>query len=165
MTAESLKELLAALHFTAPMSESTRVRLAQAAEWRVCAAGELIFREGTRQDRTYVVAAGLVALDMQVLGRGPVRILTLGPGDLLAWSGLIGDEPLTASATAVEPTRLIALPARRLLEWAEQDHEFGYQWMKALAGSLAKRLTATRLQLLDLFVDRPVPSPLVRRSS
>jgi hypothetical protein len=33
----------------------------------------------------------------------------------------------------------------------QSDHEFGYQFMRLLSMALAQRLTATRLQLLDLF--------------
>jgi CRP-like cAMP-binding protein len=58
---------------------------------------------------------------------------------------------MTCSALCVQHSRLIAIDARLVLDRMQSDHEFGYQFMRLLSMALAQRLTATRLQLLDLF--------------
>ena len=53
-------------------------------------AGSTIFREGAENHFLYILHRGHVGLDMHVPGRGRVRILSLGPGEMLAWSALLG---------------------------------------------------------------------------
>lgn len=151
LTSDRLRELLGTLRFTESLSERSRALLARVGVVRDVAARETIFREGSECRSTYVIEAGHVGLDVSVSGRGVVRLLTLGPGDLLAWSGIVGGARMTASAVALEPTRLVEFSAVELRDLAERDHEFGFAWMRATAEALAKRLTATRLQMLDLF--------------
>ncbi len=115
------------------------------------AAGEVLFREGSQNADLFVIGSGTLALDMHVPGRGPTRILTLGPGELVAWSAILGDGRMTTSALAIEPAHLVAIPAERLLELCRSEPALGYQFMRAMAQAVSRRLVATRLQLLDLF--------------
>lgn len=155
LTTNELRELLASLRFTGPLPANSLSALASIGTLRDCGAGEIVFREGSASVETFVIVSGQVALEMQIPGRGATPILTLGPGDMLAWSGVVGDRRMTTTAKSLEPTRLIAFSARRILELAESDHEFGFVWMRAMAEALARRLIATRLQFLDLFGDPP----------
>ncbi len=59
----------------------------------------LLFKEGEDHGRIYVIWRGGVVLDMHVPGRGQVRILSLGPGDLLGCSPMCGETRMTARAT------------------------------------------------------------------
>jgi CRP/FNR family cyclic AMP-dependent transcriptional regulator len=114
-------------------------------------ANSTLFSEGARCDRMFFVIDGMIALDMNVPRREPTRILTIGPGEVLAWSAVVGDQRMTATATALEETRLVAIDASTLSQLCERDHQIGYALMKCLASALSRRLLATRLQLLDLF--------------
>ena len=96
---------------------------------------------------------GRVALEMNVPARGPVPILSLGPGDLVGWSALIGGGRMTATARATEDSEVVACAAKPLLEVCGRNAEVGYVLMRQLAVALSMRLVATRLQLLDLFGD------------
>jgi CRP-like cAMP-binding protein len=97
---------------------------------------------------------------MSVPARGRVAVLSLGPGDVLAWSALLGGGRMTATARAVGPVTTLAFDAAALLALCESDHEVGYHLMRHLSAALSRRLVATRLQLLDLFADVPAaPEP------
>ncbi|MBI3864135.1 MAG: cyclic nucleotide-binding domain-containing protein [Planctomycetia bacterium] len=130
--------------------------LAALANRRDFGPGTVIFREGSACDDLFLIDSGLVALDVQAPGRGPVRILTIGQGELLGWSALLGSGPMTATATALEQTAAFAIPGTRLRALCEQNYEAGFRILKQTCSTLALRLTATRLQLLDLFAE---PSP------
>jgi len=149
MNLEWLRERLSQLHFSAELPAAALDRVAEIGELRECQAGEVLFREGSELREFYVLISGRLVLSMQVPGRGDVPILTLGPGDSVAWSALIGDARMTTSAVATEFARLICISAERLDNLCRQDHEFGYYWMRALAIALSQRLMATRRQLLD----------------
>ena len=114
-------------------------------------AGAIIFEQNAVNQDLFLICTGLVGLDMRVPARGNVRILTLASGELLAWSALVGDGQMTATATAIEPVRAIAIDGSRLSDLCQRRPEIGCHVMTRLAESLAHRLTATRLQLLDLY--------------
>jgi CRP/FNR family cyclic AMP-dependent transcriptional regulator len=113
--------------------------------------GEYLFREGQTSNELYVLLDGKVDLLMTVPGRGPQRILTVGRGELLAWSAIVGTGTMTCDAVSAANSSLLQISGERLLPEFAAEPRFGYQFMQWLAVGLTKRLTATRLQLLDLF--------------
>jgi CRP/FNR family transcriptional regulator, cyclic AMP receptor protein len=153
---EHVGQLLQGLSFFAPLQEPLRARLAGLARIEDFLGDSVIFREGTESRTLYVIILGHVTLEMYVPGRGRVRILTLGHGDMLGWSAMLGNNVMTATAVATGPTRMIAFSSHDLRELCETDHEVGYQLMRQMSVALSKRLLATRLHLLDLFAN-PTP--------
>ncbi len=133
------------------LSDEDLVKVADLARVQQVDAGVILFRESAECDTLFLVVGGRVGLDMHVPRRGQVRILTIGPGDVLAWSALLRDQRMTAKASVLEAATLIALPAGKLKELCEADRDVGYAVMQRMAIALARRLLATRLQLLDLF--------------
>lgn len=138
-------------HFVAEFSADLVQRLAAEAIWKHCPAGTVLFREGKQCDAFYIVHRGHLVLEMCLPARGCTRILSLGPGEIVAWSALVGNGRMTATAIATEDTELIELSAVKVLQICEEDLRFGYVLMRRMAKSLANRLLATRLQMLDLF--------------
>lgn len=114
-------------------------------------AGTVLFSEGDIHTDLYFVASGTMALDMVTAHCGKQQILTVGEGDLIAWSSLLGGGRMTASAVASEESRLVAFDAKQLRDLCERNHELGYAVMSCSAKLICRRLLATRLQLLDLF--------------
>lgn len=151
MDRQKLRARLGEVAFSAELSDNVLEAIAAIAQAVNYPAGATIFREGSVDHHLYLIASGHVALEMHVPGHNRVRLLSLGPGDMLAWSSLLGEGRMTASAMAVEPTELIAIPARSLLDLCAAHPQTGYEVMQQMSLALAKRLLATRLQLLDLF--------------
>jgi CRP-like cAMP-binding protein len=160
MDTEKLKFVLEELNFSSALPSTTLNHLAEASTAQHVPAGAVLFREGGPNDNLYLVRSGRIALEMSVPGRGAVRILTIGPGGMAGWSALLDPrKKMTTSAVALEDSEVVAAPAGRLLALCEADHEFGFHLMRQMAGSLSKRLVATRLQLLDLFSHTPSEVP------
>lgn len=114
-------------------------------------AGTILFSEGDLHTELYFVASGTIALDMVTAQCGKQQIITVGDGDLIAWSALLGDGRMTASAVASQESQLIAFDADRLRALCEANHDVGYAMVLCTAKLICRRLLATRLQLLDLF--------------
>jgi CRP/FNR family cyclic AMP-dependent transcriptional regulator len=113
--------------------------------------GTVLFSEGDHHPELYFVSSGTITLDMLTAQCGKQQIITVGEGDLIAWSALLGDGRMTASAIASQESRLIAFPADQLLALCEANRDVGYVVMLCIAKLISRRLLATRLQLLDLF--------------
>jgi CRP/FNR family transcriptional regulator, cyclic AMP receptor protein len=150
MNKAALIQLLGKLRFSANFSEDMLQRLASSAKVRRIPPHEVLFREKGESDQLMIICGGKVALDLNVPGHGSVRILTLGPGELLGWSALLGGR-MTTTATALEEVTLVSISAGQVLATCEADHSFGYSLMRRVADSLAARLGDTRSQLIDLL--------------
>ncbi len=108
----AIKSMLREQGFWAALPEPVIAALAAVSVVTDFAAGSTIFLEGSQSPFFYILHRGHVGLDMHVAGRGRVRILSLGPGEMLAWSALLGDGQMTATATALEETQLISYRRR-----------------------------------------------------
>lgn len=117
--------------------------------------GATIFREGDRDDNLYLIVDGQVALEVYVQGHGRITILTLGPDEIFGWSAVVPVEGTrTASARAMRATQAIAFDSNALRQACDEDHDLGYQVYRRLNNVVAGRLSATRLQLLDMYARR-----------
>lgn len=156
------RQLLGTARFADGFSEEELDAVAGTAEVIRAERGKVLFTEGMQEDDVFVVASGRVALEMQVPRRGSVRLLTVGSGELVGWSGLIGNGRMTATAIVTEDSTLISLSSRALLDLCQQNHELGYLLMTRTARAISQRLLATRLQLLDLFSETEPQTPPVQ---
>ncbi len=151
VTNETVSELLHGIELGQGLRDADRESLAELAAVEHFDSGSTIFREGERHPFVYWVIDGQVSLEMSSGEKTLRPLLTLVKGDLLAWSALLTDRRMSATAKAIIPTRLLQFETLWLLDLCEQNHEVGYRVMQHLAAQLAQRLLATRLQLLDLF--------------
>ena len=128
-------------------------KLAASAVEQHYSAGTTLFQENAVHHTFYLVVEGSVALDIHIPRRGSRRVLSVGRGEILAWSAILGQGVMTTSAITTVPTSVIAWPAQKLLALCQADHEIGFLVMQRIAQALSRRLTATRLQLLDMFAE------------
>jgi CRP-like cAMP-binding protein len=126
-------------------------RLASIAEEVAFPAGAIIFREGDPATDVYLLMEGSVSVEICAPSVGCRRILTVAEGELLGWSPVLEQGKLTASARTQAPTLAVKINGQRLLALCDEDPRFGYEFMRRAALALAKRLSATRLQLLNLY--------------
>lgn len=160
MTVDEIYTELSQVPFCARLPDAGLRCLADCAQPRSFDAGQVLFHEGTVSSDLFLMRRGRVQLQMRVPGRGSVPILTLGPGQLVGWSAAMHGGEMTTSAIALETTEVFALAGDTIRTLCEQDHELGFRFMQQLAGALARRLVATRLQLLDLFATDPPRIPV-----
>jgi len=144
-------ELLGTVRFLEGIAPDDLSQIAGIAEVQEMSAGGVVFREGMKSQHVYLVLEGRVALEIRVPGRGAVSIQTVSTGELLGWSPMLETSPMTATARAVNSTRLLVLHAPQLVALGEHNPRLGLELMRRTALALAQRLNATRLQLLDVY--------------
>jgi CRP/FNR family cyclic AMP-dependent transcriptional regulator len=161
MTTPDLLEELRDADFLGDLPDGCLRQLASIADRACFSEGDIIFRQGEAAAQAHVLTAGNVSLEVCAAGLGCQRLMTVGPGELLGWSPLLGDTRLTATARTLEPTTTIVLDGGRLRALCDADPRLGYELMRRTARALAQRLSATRMQLLDVFGDEPPRIPQV----
>jgi CRP/FNR family transcriptional regulator, cyclic AMP receptor protein len=150
-----LPEEMTPIEFLQNLGSAYANRVAMLAQLLDCAAGTVLFREGQESTCIYFVLSGTVALEIAASPAETIQICTVGPGELLGWSPLLGPNAMTATARTVDRCRLACLDVHQLDVLCEEDHSLGKAFMKQVALVLAKRLRATRLQLSRLLLHRP----------
>jgi CRP-like cAMP-binding protein len=151
MNHESLVETLREIRFLHDIGPMHLEQIAKTARLRDYREGDIVFRQGDTAQHVYLVVFGNVSLEICSAGTGCQQILTLGTGELVGWSSVLGQVSFTALARAIEPTRLVEISVNQLLAVCDQDPRLGYELMRQVAIALAKRLSATRMQLLDVY--------------
>jgi len=117
--------------------------------------GEFIFRAEQKAERVYVIRFGRVALESWLPHGGAIPIETVEAGDVLGWSWLFPPYKWHFDARAQTLVRALALDGVCLREKCERDPNLGYDLVQRFAQVAVRRLEATQLQLLDLYVNRP----------
>jgi CRP-like cAMP-binding protein len=144
-------EALAESPFLGGLGATERRRLADLARPLEVEPGSVLLREGSETGELGIVRTGRVALRLTVPMRGVLTILTVEPGDVFGWSALVPPFRSTSTAVAIEPTTGVVFPARALREALDNDEELAAALYPRILRSVARRLEATRLQLLDVF--------------
>jgi MFS family permease len=136
---EDRMELLRAIPIFAALPAVTLERLASSLEEARLPAGSIVFRQGERGDRFYVVRSGeaVVAVD----GRAASKV---GPGGYFGEIALIHDVPRTATVTAESDVELLSLE-RDVFIGAVTGHAPSLEAANAVIG--AYRLGSLRAEL------------------
>lgn len=109
--------------------------------------GTLIFSEGQRGDRMYLVIQGAVKITRQIEGVGEDPISVCREGNYFGELSLLDGSPRSADARATEPCTLLTLRKAQLEELMFQDQAFTREFLWVLVQHLAVRLRETNEKL------------------
>jgi len=118
-------------------------------------AGDYIARENEPADHFFVIRRGRVAVETFLPNAGPLCLQTLHDGDIFGWSWLFPPYLWTFDAHALDEVHAIRLGGKCLREKCEAEPRLGFELMKRFARIATERLQAARIQLLDVYGQRP----------
>jgi CRP-like cAMP-binding protein len=144
--------------FASGLEPETQTRLASIARTFHAEPGEVLFQEGEPSTTFGVVVRGRIALRTLVPERGDITILTIEPGDIFGWSTLVPPYRSTSTGVAIEPLEAIVFDNAGLKSAIRSDVNLAAALYPRIIVAVARRLNATRLQLLDLFAKEEVRS-------
>jgi CRP-like cAMP-binding protein len=137
--------------FGAELSPETQGRLARLGEIQDFDVDEVILLEGDDTKELGILLSGRLALRTHVPERGPVTILSVEAGDIFGWSAVLDDTQAQSTVVATEASRALVIEGVRLRAALKEDHALAASLYPRVLKAVARRLRATRLQLLDLF--------------
>ena len=111
--------------------------------------GEAILRSGFEAEYFYNITRGHISLEMFMPGKGIVTIQTIGPGEPLGWSWFFPPYRWHFSANSCDITDALVFDARKLREYAAENHDFGYDLASRIGQVMLRRLQATRRRLVE----------------
>lgn len=110
--------------------------------------GSVVFLEGERGEEMFLVLGGKVEISKKIekseqVGKGKVSeaaeskvLATLGAGDLFGEMALIDEKPRSATAFALEDTKMVVIDKNNLKIIIEKRPEFAHKMLMVLSGRL-----------------------------
>ncbi|AOS97943.1 Cyclic nucleotide-binding domain protein [Microbulbifer aggregans] len=133
--------------------------IAGCGENSVFQSGDYLAREGEPADYFFLIRSGRVAVETFVPNHGALCLQTLEGGDIFGWSWLFPPYEWTFDARAQDTVHAIRLNGKCLREKCEAEPALGFELLKRFARITTARLKEARIQLLDLYGDRPPANP------
>lgn len=149
MSADILKKLSAHAFFEGIPPDQIE-RIAERSRAATFAAGQFIVKVGEPARQFYLLESGHVALEIPS-SAGSLQIETLGPDDVLGWSWMIEPYLWRFDARTVEATHAIQVDGEWLRNECDANPTLGYRILKRVAEVYVDRLSAARMQLLDMY--------------
>jgi CRP-like cAMP-binding protein len=118
------------------------VRVLNITEVRNYEPDQLVMEEGDEGDELFIVLTGQVRVHS-----GDAVFVHLGPGQHLGEMALVDKAPRSASVSADEPSKLLAIRRRDFFDIIRKDHAIAVKLLWSFLGVLTERLRTTNMQL------------------
>jgi CRP-like cAMP-binding protein len=148
---EEMKEIA----FLRNLGEDYLNQIAKIARLKELEEGSIVFTQGQASPFLYFVLSGNISLQFEASDGEVVEVSTLGPGELLGWSPVLGRQAMTGTARAATHCRLAALEVNQIVDLCDRDPRFGVAFLRQLADALSERLYGARRNLVRVLRHRP----------
>ena len=112
--------------------------------------GTIINKQGTKLDNVYLIEEGLVAILLELGSLSERQLQAASNFEILGWSAMIEPHISTATAKAIEKTKVLAFNGKKLCDLCLTKPELGCIICRAVAHVLATRLHSAYNQLLGV---------------
>lgn len=147
---QTIERLLSHHDFFAGMDADYLALIAGCGRNAVFRDGEFLFRESQPAQTFYLVREGAVALEITA-PLGVLTVQTVGTGEVAGFSWLLRPHRWQFDGRAVGRVHAVEFDGACLRAKCDASPRLGYDLMQRFAGLAARRLQATRLQLLDVY--------------
>ena len=117
-------------------------------------AGSMVDVQGEPANKFYILVGGrlgvVLELDFGVTKKN-YMVTSIGPGQMFAYSGLVGNPHYTAGSRALTNSTYIEFDVEKLNTAFNNEPQLGYVMMKMVAQTIASRLRAMQLQLAQQY--------------
>ena len=153
MKPQTVKDALAGLELFAGLDPAVLARLAAAMRERALTAGELLCGRGDAGDKLFVVLSGRLRVSVVTQQGRELSMRIAGPGEMVGEISVFDGGVRTTDKTAIEPTRVSALPADAFFKALALNPEIARNALKMLCRRL--RDTTAQLESIALYPLEP----------
>lgn len=105
--------------------------------------GDTIFEINDRGDHMYIILEGKIGISISAKEKSPTFIAELGPGECFGEMGMLDDQPRSASAHALEDSKVLSLEKAKLRGLIIRYPELAFGILR----SLSLRLRAANIRV------------------
>jgi len=113
-------------------------------------AGACLGKQGCKQDNIFVIEEGTVAIILEVGPLSQRQVQAASRLDVVGWSGGIEPNICTATARAIEKTKVLTFPGEELCGLCLTHPDIGCKVCGGIARVIAGRLRQAYIQLLGV---------------
>ncbi|MBM4401511.1 MAG: cyclic nucleotide-binding domain-containing protein [Crenarchaeota archaeon] len=128
------------------LSEKEIQQVLNIGEVRLYKPGDTVFKEGAEAVHIYIVEEGKLAIQT----KEKETVYTATAGDILGWSALMAPYMRTASAVAIEKSRVVVMDQAKLQKFCEQNSSIGYKITRNTGRMIAIRLRTAKAMSVDM---------------
>lgn len=150
----NVKEFLRGLEWFDLLSDEELDGVARLAQVRTAKAGSAIDVQGQPAVMFGILVSGRLAVVLSVdLGvvQQSYQVVTLGPGEMFAWSGMVGNPHYTAGSRCISDCTYLEFDAAKTQATFDDDPRLGYVVMRLVARTIASRLRQMQLRLVQQY--------------
>lgn len=112
---------------------------------------EVLFRENGKAMRFFIIAEGILSLEVERPAKPATTVQTLSDGALVGLSWRVSPHRWMWTARAVTETRLAVMDALFVRDECERNPDLDRLMWEIVAREASQRLHYARIQLLDLY--------------
>ena len=149
---EKAVELLSKISLFSALQPSYLRRIANLGIEEDYPIGAVIFKEGAKGDKMYLILSGAVRISRQVPGMGEEALAVLRAGTHFGEMALIDDFPRSADAVAHEACRLFVVRKEDMEDLLFVDRDLAYDLLWSFVRTLSSRLRETNDKMTFMAV-------------
>jgi toluene monooxygenase system ferredoxin subunit len=142
---------LTALPLFEGLAENDLRLLADLVETADCEHGSVVFEQGGRARKIYILISGAVEVRFKPEDGEILTVASLERGGVFGWSAALGRSKYTSCAVCVEDSRLMCIEGDQLRALCEAHPETGVVILERLAGVIAERLRNTHQHVIEML--------------
>jgi CRP-like cAMP-binding protein len=150
----NIKEFLKGIEGFGQLQDAEVQRVAGLAQLKTAKAGQPIDVQGQPAAMFGILVSGrlgvVLNLDLGVAHQC-YQVTTIGPGEMFAWSGMVGNPHYTAGSKCVSDCSYLEFDAEKLQAAFDEDPRLGYVFMRLVAQTVASRLRHMQLKLVQQY--------------
>ncbi|MGD2271229.1 MAG: Crp/Fnr family transcriptional regulator [Desulfobacterales bacterium] len=116
---------------------------------------EVIFREGDKGIRFYLLKRGKVVLEKRISDKLSFSAGSVKPGYSFGWSAMLEEGDYTLDAVAAEPCEVYSIKGEKIKKLLNEDHTMGYIMTQGLLRVLKRRLDHRTEQFIRVLTQHP----------
>jgi CRP-like cAMP-binding protein len=121
---------------------------------------EVIFREGDKADRFYMLKQGKVLLEQRITDKITVSMSSIKPGFSFGWSAMLDEKVYANDAICAEPCKILSFRENKIRELFEKNHSLGFIMSQRLLRIIKKRYDIQTEQFIKTLTHHPDLSDL-----
>ena len=149
-----VKEFLKTIPEFAQLPDADIDLVANIAKVGEAKAGSMVDVQGDPATKFYILVSGRLGVVLELdfgVAKKNYMVTSVGPGQMFAYSGLVGNPHYTAGSRAMANSTYLEFDVAKLNAAFDEDLRLGHVMMKMVAQTIASRLRAMQLQLAQQY--------------